>query len=100
MCSDGPAGHPELWEGVLVLPESKGPDKDYLMWQEAEGFFDHLCETHGDHKNEAVVTALADAYTRCIEERRRAMDLLVLHERWSKRRIGGVEEPEPAIIPE
>lgn len=43
--------------------------------------------------------ALVDAYNRCIEERRRAEDLLKLHERWSERPVGGVVEPEPVIVP-
>jgi hypothetical protein len=40
-----------------------------------------------------------DAHNRCIEERRRAEDMLKLHERWAQPRIGGVVEPEPVIAP-
>ncbi len=95
MMYSGPsAGHPELWRGVGTLPENKGPEENYLMWEEAEGFLEYLCDVHEGHKNEAVLTALTDAYNRCIEERRRAMDLLKLRERWARRRIGGVEEPD------
>ena len=43
--------------------------------------------------------ALTDAYNRCIEERRRAEDLLKLRRRWRERRIGGVHEPEPVVVP-
>lgn len=88
------AGHPELWEAVSTVPESQGPEADLQMWREAESFFDHLCDLHEGHNNEAVVTALGDVYNRCVEERRRAEDLLKLHEAWRSRRIGGVQEPE------
>jgi hypothetical protein len=64
------------------------------MWTEAESYLDHLCNLAESHQNEAVFVALSDAYNRCIEERRRAVDLLHLHEKWSKRQIGGVVEPE------
>ncbi len=98
MCGSGPlAGHPELWQGVSAVPESNGPEADLEMWQEAEAFLDHLCSLHEGHHNNAVVTALTDAYNRCIEERRRAEDLLKLHKVWRSRTIGGVQEPESAV---
>lgn len=95
MYSGPPAGHPELW--IPDLPEGRDPEDTYLMWEEAEGFLNYLCDTHEKHSNEAVGVALVDAYNRCIEERRRAMDLLKLHEVWKSRCIGGVVEPESAV---
>ncbi len=97
MCDAQLAGHPELWEAVSNVPESRGPEQDLAMWREAEMFLDHLCNLHEGHKNEGVLVALADCYNRCVEERRRAEDLLKLHEKWSKRRIGGVQEPESPV---
>ena len=67
------------------------------MWQEAEDYLDYLCGTSERRDNEGVQTALVDAYNRCIEERRRAEDLLKLHKVWRSRRIGGVVEPESAV---
>ena len=69
------------------------------MWREAEEYLDYLAGRHEGNDNEAILAALTDAYNRCIEERRRAGDLLKLHERWSARRVGGVAEPEPVIAP-
>lgn len=93
------AGHPELWEAVSVIPESRGAEADLEMWEEAEGLLDYLCNTYEGHKNDAVQTALVDCYNRCKEERRRAADLLKLREVWRSRRIGGVEEP-PSMFAE
>ncbi len=83
------AAHPELWPTGGPFPESAGPEADYRMWREAETFFDHLYSLHEDHKNEAVVLALYDVYLRCAEERDRAGDLMALHDKWSRRGIGG-----------
>lgn len=92
MCSgDRPAGHEELW--VVDPPESRGPEADYRMWQEAESYVEHLMDMADAQQNNAIAVALADCYNRCIEERRRAGDLMALHDKWSRRRIGGVEEP-------
>ncbi len=86
-----PAGHQELW--IPDPPESKGPEADYRMWQEAEGYLEHLANLSDHQPNAAITVALTDAYNRCIEERRRAGDLMALHDKWSRRRIGGVVEP-------
>ncbi len=91
MCNRRLAGSPELW--IPDVPESRGAEADYEMWREAESYLDYLCTKNERMENEAVVVALADAYNRCIEERRRAGDLMALHDRWSRRRIGGVQEP-------
>ena len=93
MCEGATSGHRELWEAVSVLPADLGPEDNVAMRREAEELLDYLCTMHQEHANEAVLTALADCYNRCVEERRRAQDLLELHERWGKRRIGGVAEP-------
>lgn len=88
------AGHDELW--VSAPPSDRGPEGNLRMWAEAEGILDGMCskvEDEGAAANEAVLCALVDAYNRCIEERRRAKDLLELHQKWSRRRIGGVREP-------
>jgi hypothetical protein len=69
------------------------------MWSEAEDYLELLMDRADRERNEAIDVALCDTYNRCIEERRRAEDLLKLHEAWSKRRIGGVVEPEPVIAP-
>ncbi len=93
------AGHPELW--VTSIPESRGPEEDLKMWEEAEAILDKLCaeaEAEGEDYNGGALCALVDAYNRCIEERRRARDLLQLRERWSERRVGGVHEPPPIVI--
>ena len=88
------SGHPELWEAVSVLPSDLGPEGNVGMWREAEELLDNLCQAHQEYPNEAVQTALVDAYNRCIEERRRARDL---RERWSERRVGGVAGPESPV---
>lgn len=94
MTYSGPlAGHPELWEAVSMVPESRGPEADLQMWLEAEDYLNHLCDNNERSQNDAVVTALTDCYNRCVEERRRAEDLLKLREVWRSRGIGGVEEP-------
>ena len=85
------SGHPELW--IPCLPADRGPEGNVEMWEEAESYLEHLCHMAERQDNDAVQVALADAYNRCIEERRRAKDLLKLHEKWAARRIGGVEEP-------
>ena len=97
MCDAPTSGHPELWQAVSVLPADLGPQDNVAMWREAEELLDNLCTMHQEHANEAVLTALADCYNRCIEERRRAEDLLLLRKRWNERRIGGVVEPESAV---
>ena len=98
MCSERTSGHPELWEAVSTLPEDRGPEGNLEMWREAEDYFDLLCKRHeGPDANEAILQALVDTYNRCIEERRRAEDLLKLHEKWRERRIGGVLEPDSPV---
>ena len=88
------AGHEELW--ISALPSDRGPEGNLRMWEEAEKVLDGMCskvEDEGASSNEALLCALVDAYNRCIEERRRARDLLDSHRKWSRRRIGGVREP-------
>ncbi len=85
------SGHEELW--ITSLPADHGPEGNYQMWLDAETMLEGLKDGAQAFGNEAVVCALVDAYNRCIEERRRARDLLELHRKWSERRIGGVEEP-------
>ena len=89
------SGHPELW--ISSLPPDRGPEGNVEMWEEAESYLDHLCHMAERQDNEAIQVALADSYNRCIEERRRAGDLLRLRKRWEARRIGGVAEPESAV---
>jgi hypothetical protein len=71
-----PGGHPELW--IPDPPVSKGPEADYRMWHEAESYLEHLANLSDHQPNEAITVALTDAYNRCIEERRRAGDLMAL----------------------
>ena len=75
------------------MPESRGPEADLQMWQEAEEHLEYLTNRSDHQDNPCLTSALTDAYNRCIEERRRAEDLLKLNEKWSSRRIGGVVEP-------
>ena len=42
---------------------------------------------------EGALCALVDAHNRCIEEMRRAKNLLKRREKWAARPIGGVAEP-------
>ena len=72
-------------------PSDEGLESNVEMWEEAERYLEYLCD-HPDAQrgNNAVTVALADAYNRCIEERRRASDLLELRRKWSARPIGGV----------
>jgi len=88
---DTTGGHRDLW--VVDPPPSQGPEGNVEMWKEAESYLDHLCHVADRQPNEAIVVALTDAYNRCIEERRRAADLLRLHGEWASRRVGGVLEP-------
>ncbi len=99
MFDEPTSGHPELWLDGRTLPADLGPEENLKMWGEAERFLAYLAGEHEGNDNEAILVALTDAYNRCIEERRRAEDLLKLHERWSERRIGGVVEPPPVIVP-
>ena len=69
------------------------------MWSGAEGYLEPLMDRADRERSEAIDVALADAYDRRVEERRRAEDLLKLRERRSERRIGGVVEPESVIAP-
>ena len=61
------------------------------MW-EAESYLEHLCDTADGQRSNAVTVALADAYNRCIEGRRRAQEINELRKRWRRRRVGGVTE--------
>ena len=97
MCDGALGGHEDLW--ATSVPDDKGPEGNLEMWAEAEGYLELLMNRAGRERNEAIDVALCDAYNRCIEERRRAEDLLKLHERWGERRIGGVVEPEPVVVP-
>ena len=92
------AAHPELWGATSIRVESRGPEVDLKMWEEAENILDTLCYQH-EHSlaNDAVQMALVDTYNRCVEERRRAEELLKLRKVWASRRIGGVEEPKSVI---
>ena len=53
-----PAGHQELW--IPDAPESRGPEADYRMWQEAESYLEHLMNLSDHQPNEAIAVALAD----------------------------------------
>ncbi|MDP9440027.1 MAG: hypothetical protein M3P49_15020 [Actinomycetota bacterium] len=97
MCEGKTSGHSELWQAGSTLPADRGPEGNVKMWAEAEEELDHLCDMHERGPNEAILCALTDTYNRCIEERRRAQDLLELRKRWRERRIGGVVEPEGPI---
>ena len=97
MCSEPTSGHEDLW--IVSLPADRGPEGNLEMWREAEEYLDYLSGKHEGNDNEAILVALTDAYNRCIEERRRAEDLLKLRRRWRERRIGGVHEPEPVVVP-
>ncbi len=93
MLEGQPGGHEDLW--VVDPPPDRGPEGNLAMWRDAELFFDHLYNLHDGDKNDAVIVGLTDVYNRCVEERRRAEDLLKLHERWRERRIGGPEPESP-----
>ena len=98
MCDVGLAGYPELWE--TSLPADRGPEGNLEMWREAERYLGGLCRTTEPMDapgGESAHCALVDAWNRCIEERRRAEDLLRLHEAWRARRVGGVIEPESPV---
>ncbi len=98
MCEGIPAGHPELW--LTSLPHSRGPQGNVELWAEAEKVLDRMCsdaQDAGRSFNEGALCALTDAYNRCIEERRRAEDLLALHNHWSQRPIEGIQEPESPV---
>lgn len=76
-------GHPDLW--ITSLPADRGPEGNLEMWEEAEQYLNYLCDKT-EHKGaeeggEAAHCALVDAWNRCVEERRRAEDLLKLNER-------------------
>ena len=99
MCEGPFAGHEDLW--IAAMPPDQGPEGNLELWKEAEEYLDFLCskvEARGDG-GDGALCALVDAYNRCIEERRRAQDLLKLRQRWAERRVGGVAEPEPIIVP-
>ncbi len=98
MYDERTSGHEELWV-TSTLPPDQGPEGNVRMWRGAEDYLEYLANTSDHQDNEAVTVALTDSYNRCIEERRRAEDLLKLYERWSERPIGGVTEPEPVIVP-
>ena len=97
MCEGATAGHRELWPEGSVLPSDLGPEGNRELWREAEEYLGALAQM-GQLGNapggEGAKRALVDAHNRCIEERRRAEDLLKLHERWAARRMGGVVEPK------
>jgi hypothetical protein len=97
VCDAPTSGHRELWQAGFVLPADRGPEGNVKMWAEAEEELGHLCDMHERDPNEAILVALTDAYNRCIEERRRAQDLLDLRKRWRERGIGGVVEPESPV---
>ena len=86
-------GHEELW--ISCLPSDKGPEGNVQLWVEAEKVMDGLSEmSERSVWNEGVYCALVDGYNRCREERRRAEELLKIHERWDTRPIGGGNEPD------
>ena len=96
MCDWRTSGHPELWLNDQTLPEDRGPEGNLEMWADAEEYLDSLgrrAEHRDSPGGEAALVALTDAYNRCIEERRRAEDLLRLHKAWRERRVGGVVDP-------
>ena len=92
---DVPGGHPELW--IPDPPPDRGPEGNVEMWAEAESYLEHLANVSDRQDNEAITVALVDAYNRCVEERRRAEDLLALRKRWAERRIGGVVTPQSPV---
>ncbi len=102
MCDGASAAHPELWREGTALPAYRGPEGNLEMWEEAEEYLGALAQmaqsTHAPG-GEGANVALVDAHNRCIEERRRAEDLLKLREAWAERRVGGVVEPESLIAP-
>ena len=84
----------------MTLPARRGPEGNLKLWKGAEKVLDRMCveaEEKGVEFNEAALQALVDAYNRAVEERRRAEDLLKLHNHWSMRPIGGVSEPESPV---
>ena len=94
------AGHEDLW--VTTIPPDQGPEGNLALWREAEEYLGALAQmAQGGNApgGEGALCALVDAHNRCIEERRRAEDLLRLHERWAERPVGGVQEPEPIVAP-
>ncbi len=98
MCEGRPGGHPELW--VSPVPKDRGPEGNVQLWRGAEEILDRMCaeaEEKGFGFNDGALCALTDAYNRCIEERRRAEDLLKLHSHWARRPIGLVTEPESPV---
>jgi hypothetical protein len=91
-------GHEDLW--VTSIPADRGPEGNLKMWEEAEEYLDYLCrktEERDSEGGEAAHAALVDAYNRCVEERRRAEDLLKLRAAWDSRRVGGAAEPESPV---
>lgn len=61
-----------MFLAAFTLPESRGPEAE----------LDFLCSRHEDQgANETVYMALVDSHNRCKQERRRAEDLLKLHEK-------------------
>ena len=66
------------------------------MWEEVEEYQGTLAQM-GQLSNapggEGALCALVDAHNRCIEEMRRAKNLLKRREKWAARPIGGVAEP-------
>lgn len=97
MCDGALGGHEDLW--LTSIPSDKGPEGNLKMWSDAEDYLELLMDRADRERSEGIDVALCDAYNRCIEERRRAEDLLKLHARWRDRPIGGVVEPEPVIAP-
>ena len=101
MCEGAFAGHEALW--VTTIPPDQGPEGNLALWREAEEYLDALAQMaqggNAPGVHEGALCALVDAHNRVIEERRRAEDLLRLHERWAERPVGGVQEPEPIVVP-
>jgi hypothetical protein len=96
------AGSPDLW--ISAMPSDQGPEGNLQMWSDAEDILDGLCKMFegprvGGVNTDGVTVALVDAYNRCIEERRRATDLLELHKVWESRSVGGIPEPDSPIRP-
>ena len=100
MCEGAFAGHKDLW--IATIPPDQGQEGNLELWREAEEYLGALAQmAQGGNApgGEGALCALVDAHNRCIEERRRAADLLELHRRWRERPVGGVQEPEPIVAP-
>ncbi len=94
MSEERVTGSPDLW--TVSLPEDRGPEGNVRLWRDAERILDGFCAMlesggyGGDAQEwEGAQVALTEAFNRCKEEHRRAIELLELHRVWESRRGGG-----------